>query len=151
MAALHLGAGLLEEQVTTTTTTALQPAGTQTKLSPFSVVAGAQAGFNYQIQQVVIGAEGTYTWSNISGTQMTPSLHADLLRNVDLDAALVRHRDRQARLRRQRLLVLCQRRRGVDGRELHPDRLRRRRQHLVADDHRHALAASPSAAASNTA
>src|SRR5580704_10788968 len=70
----HLGAGLLEEQVTTTTTTALLPAGTQTRLSPFSVVAGAQAGFNYQIQQVVIGAEGTYTWSNISGTQITPSL-----------------------------------------------------------------------------
>src|ERR1700735_1684352 len=71
---VHLGAGLLEEQVTTTTTTALLPAGTQTRLSPFSVVAGAQAGFNYQIQQVVIGAEGTYTWSNISGTQITPSL-----------------------------------------------------------------------------
>jgi outer membrane immunogenic protein len=70
---LHLGAGLLEDQVTTTTTTALQPSGTQTRLSPFSVVAGAQAGFNYQIQQVVIGAEGTFTWSNISGTQVTAS------------------------------------------------------------------------------
>ena len=70
----HLGAGLLEDQVTTTTTTALQPSGTQTRLSPFSVVAGAQAGFNYQIQQVVFGAEGTFTWSNISGTQITPSL-----------------------------------------------------------------------------
>jgi outer membrane immunogenic protein len=70
----HLGAGLLEDQVTTTTTTILQPSGTQTKLSPFSVIAGAQAGFNYQIQQVVIGAEGTFTWSNISGTQVTPTL-----------------------------------------------------------------------------
>jgi outer membrane immunogenic protein len=37
------------------------------------VVAGAQAGFNYQIQQVVIGAEGTFTWSDISGTQATPT------------------------------------------------------------------------------
>jgi outer membrane immunogenic protein len=70
----HLGAGVLEEQVTTATTTLLQPSGTQTKLSPFSVVAGAQAGFNYQIQQIVIGAEGTYTWSNISGTQEIPAL-----------------------------------------------------------------------------
>ncbi len=70
----HLGAGLLEDQVTTATTTLLQPSGTQTRLSPFSVVAGAQAGFNYQIQQVVIGAEGTFTWSNISGTQVTQSL-----------------------------------------------------------------------------
>ena len=71
---VHLGAGLLEDQITTTTLTALQPSGTQTRLSPFSVVAGAQAGFNYQIQQVVIGAEGTFTWSNISGTRINPSL-----------------------------------------------------------------------------
>jgi opacity protein-like surface antigen len=69
----HLGAGLLEDQVTTTTTTILQPSGTVTKLSPFSVVAGAQGGFNYQIQQVVVGAEGTFTWSNISGTHATAS------------------------------------------------------------------------------
>ena len=69
----HLGAGLLEDQVTTTTTTLLQPSGIPTKLSPFGVIAGAQAGFNYQIQQVVIGAEGTFTWSDISGTQATTS------------------------------------------------------------------------------
>jgi outer membrane immunogenic protein len=71
---LHLGAGVLEDQVTTTTTTILQPSGTATKLSPFSVVSGAQAGVNFQIQQVVLGAEGTFTWSNISGTHVTPSL-----------------------------------------------------------------------------
>jgi outer membrane immunogenic protein len=71
---VNLGAGLLEDQITTTTTTALQPAGVATKLNPFSVIAGAQAGFNYQIQQIVIGAEGTYTWSNISGTHVTPAL-----------------------------------------------------------------------------
>jgi outer membrane immunogenic protein len=70
----HVGAGLLEDQVTTATTTPLQPSGTQTGLSPFSVVAGAQAGFNYQIQQIVIGAEGTYTWSNISGTHEIAAL-----------------------------------------------------------------------------
>jgi outer membrane immunogenic protein len=72
----HVGAGLLEDQVTTTTTTLLEPSGTQTKLSPFSVVGGAQVGFNYQIQQVVIGAEGTFTWSNISGTETMPALVA---------------------------------------------------------------------------
>jgi opacity protein-like surface antigen len=71
---LHLGAGVLTDQVTTATTTILQPSGTVTRLSPFSIVGGAQAGFNYQIQQVVLGAEGTFTWSNISGTQTTPSL-----------------------------------------------------------------------------
>jgi len=70
---VNLGAGLLQDQITTTTTTALEPAGTQTKLSPFSVIAGAQAGFNYQIQQIVIGAEGTFTWSNISGRETAAS------------------------------------------------------------------------------
>jgi outer membrane immunogenic protein len=67
---VHVGAGMLDDQVTTTTTTALQAAGTQTRLSPFAVVGGAQVGFNYQIQQLVLGAEGTFTWSDISGTRM---------------------------------------------------------------------------------
>jgi outer membrane immunogenic protein len=71
---INVGGGVLNDVVTNNTTTALLNAGTQTKLSPFSVVGGAQAGFNYQIQQVVLGAEGTFTWSNISGTQVTPSL-----------------------------------------------------------------------------
>ena len=71
---LHLGAGALDDQVTTTTTTILQPSGTVTKLSPFSVVSGAQAGFNVEFAPFVVGAEGTFTWSNISMTQVTPSL-----------------------------------------------------------------------------
>jgi outer membrane immunogenic protein len=71
---LHLGAGALDDQVTTTTTTILVPAGTVTKLSPFSVVSGAQAGFNVEFAPFVVGAEGTFTWSNISGMQVTPSL-----------------------------------------------------------------------------
>jgi outer membrane immunogenic protein len=70
----HLGAGALQDQVTTTTATILDPAGTVTKLSPFSVVSGAQAGFNVEFAPFVVGAEGTFTWSNISGTHVTPSL-----------------------------------------------------------------------------
>ncbi len=70
----HLGAGALDDQVTTMSTTLLQPSGTVTKLSPFSVVSGAQAGFNIEFAPFVVGAEGTFTWSNISGTQVTPSL-----------------------------------------------------------------------------
>jgi outer membrane immunogenic protein len=70
---VHVGAGEMSDQVTTTTTTALQAAGAQTNLSPFAVVGGAQAGFNYQIQQVVLGAEGTFTWSDISGTHLIAS------------------------------------------------------------------------------
>jgi outer membrane immunogenic protein len=78
---INVGGGVLNDVVTNNTTTALLNAGTQTKLSPFSVVGGAQAGFNYQIQQVVLGAEGTFTWSNISGTQVTPSLQPTISEN----------------------------------------------------------------------
>jgi outer membrane immunogenic protein len=78
---LHVGAGVLDDVVTNTTTTALLNAGTQTKLSPFSMVGGAQAGFNIEFAPFVIGAEGTFTWSNISGTQVTPSLQPTLSEN----------------------------------------------------------------------
>jgi outer membrane immunogenic protein len=71
---IHVGGGVLNDVVTNTTTTALLNAGTQTKLSPFAVVGGAQAGFNIEFAPFVIGAEGTFTWSDISGTQVTPSL-----------------------------------------------------------------------------
>jgi outer membrane immunogenic protein len=71
---INVGGGVLDDVVTNTTTTTLLNAGTQTKLSPFSVVGGAQAGFNIEFAPFVIGAEGTFTWSNISGTQVTPSL-----------------------------------------------------------------------------
>jgi outer membrane immunogenic protein len=70
----HVGVGLMEDSVTTTTTTALQPAGTQTNLSPFSVIGGAQAGANFEVAPLVIGVEATWTSSAISGSQVTPSL-----------------------------------------------------------------------------
>jgi outer membrane immunogenic protein len=78
---VHVGAGVLDDVVTNTTTTALLNAGTQTKLSPFSLVGGAQAGFNIEFAPFVLGAEGTFTWSNISGTQVTPSLQPTLSEN----------------------------------------------------------------------
>jgi outer membrane immunogenic protein len=71
---VNVDAGALNDVVTNTTTTALLNAGTQTKLSPFSLVGGAQAGFNIEFAPFVLGAEGTFAWSNISGTQVTPSL-----------------------------------------------------------------------------
>src|SRR5580692_632513 len=71
---INVGGGALNDVVTNTTNPTLLNAGTQTKLSPFSVVGGAQAGFNIEFAPFVIGAEGTFTWSNISGTQVTPSL-----------------------------------------------------------------------------
>jgi outer membrane immunogenic protein len=78
---IHVGGGVLNDVVTNTTTTALLNAGTQTKLSPFAVVGGAQAGFNIEFAPFVIGAEGTFTWSDISGTQVTPSLQPTISEN----------------------------------------------------------------------
>jgi outer membrane immunogenic protein len=78
---VNVGAGALNDVVTNTTTTALLNAGTQTKLSPFSLVGGAQAGFNIEFAPFVLGAEGTFTWSNISGTQVTPSLQPTISEN----------------------------------------------------------------------
>jgi outer membrane immunogenic protein len=78
---IHLGAGVLDDVVTNTTATALLNAGTETKLSPFALVGGAQAGFNIEFAPFVIGAEGTFTWSDISGTQVTPSLQPTISEN----------------------------------------------------------------------
>jgi outer membrane immunogenic protein len=78
---IHVGGGVLNDVVTNTTTTALLNAGTQTNLSPFAVVGGAQAGFNIEFAPFVIGAEGTFTWSDISGTQVTPSLQPTISEN----------------------------------------------------------------------
>jgi outer membrane immunogenic protein len=78
---INVGGGVLNDVVTNTTTTALLNAGTQTKLSPFAVVGGAQAGFNIEFAPFVIGAEGTFDWSDISGTQVTPSLQPTISEN----------------------------------------------------------------------
>jgi len=78
---INVGGGALNDVVTNTTTTALLNAGTQTKLSPFAVVGGAQAGFNIEFAPFVNGAEGTFDWSDISGTQVTPSLQPTVSEN----------------------------------------------------------------------
>jgi outer membrane immunogenic protein len=72
-----VGANLMNDSVTTTATTApatlLQPFGTVTRLSPYGIVGGPQAGFNIEFAPVVVGVEGTWMATNISGTQVTPS------------------------------------------------------------------------------
>jgi outer membrane immunogenic protein len=68
-----VGGGWMNDVVTTSTTTALMPAGTMTKITASGVVGGGQVGFNIQFSPVVIGFEGTWNASNLSGTQVTPS------------------------------------------------------------------------------
>jgi outer membrane immunogenic protein len=76
----HVGGGALNDSLTTTTSTApFQAAGVQTKLSSFGVIGGAQAGINYQFSSIVVGAEGTWTASAISGSQITSTLLTPVL------------------------------------------------------------------------
>jgi outer membrane immunogenic protein len=72
----HLGLGVMQDTVTATTTTALQAAGTQTKLTPYGLLGGAQAGFNLEFAPFVVGAEGTWTDANVTGGRSTPSATA---------------------------------------------------------------------------
>jgi outer membrane immunogenic protein len=70
----QIGAGMMNDTFTQTTTTPLLNAGTATKTNPWSVVGGPEAGFNIEFAPVVIGVEGTWTASYLSGTQVQPSL-----------------------------------------------------------------------------
>ena len=72
----HLGGGLLEDLVTYTTTTGVENAGTTTKLSPYALVGGPQAGFNLEFAPIVVGIEATWTSSAISGNYAIPALTA---------------------------------------------------------------------------
>jgi outer membrane immunogenic protein len=69
----HVGGAWMNDVVTTTTTTILQPAGTATKVAPMGVAGGVQAGVNFQFSPVVVGFEGTWTWTSLTGTHITPS------------------------------------------------------------------------------
>jgi outer membrane immunogenic protein len=61
------------DTVTTTTTTALQPAGTVTKVSPMGVIGGGQVGVNAQFSSFVVGAEGMWDWTSLTGQHSTAS------------------------------------------------------------------------------
>ena len=69
----NVGAGMLEDKVTPTTTTAFQNAGTQTSVSTAGVIGGAQGGINFQFNSIVLGVEGSWMASAISDSQITAS------------------------------------------------------------------------------
>jgi len=70
----QVGGGWMNDVVTATTTTAFQPTGAQSKVTAMGVLGGAEAGVNVQFAPVVLGIEGTWTATNISGTQVSGSL-----------------------------------------------------------------------------
>ena len=69
-----VGAGMMNDTFTQTTTTALLTAGSATKTNPWGLIGGPEAGINVEFAPVVIGIEGTWTASSFTGTQVTPSL-----------------------------------------------------------------------------
>jgi outer membrane immunogenic protein len=68
----HVGAGLSYDQFTATTTV-LEASGTQTSVNPYAFIGGAQVGANYQFAPWVVGIEGTYSVSDISGSAIAPT------------------------------------------------------------------------------
>jgi len=70
----QLGGATMNDTFTQQTTTALLTAGTATKTNPSSVVGGGEAGFNIEFAPVVVGFEGTWTASYLSGTQIQTSI-----------------------------------------------------------------------------
>ena len=70
----QLGAASMNDTFTQQTTTALLTAGTATKTNPAAVVGGGEAGFNIEFAPVVVGFEGTWTASYLSGTQVQTSI-----------------------------------------------------------------------------
>ena len=83
----HVGGAWMNDVVTTTTTTILQPAGTATKVAPMGVAGGVQAGVNFQFSPVVVGFEGTWTWTSLTGTHITTSPLAGAFSETSTSAA----------------------------------------------------------------
>jgi outer membrane immunogenic protein len=69
----HVGAGLIEDAISQSSTTATTAdlAGS-TNISAAGVIGGAQFGVNYQFASVVVGVEASFTGSDITGSSTSP-------------------------------------------------------------------------------
>jgi outer membrane immunogenic protein len=70
---IHIGAGRQENSYTDTTTTVLEPAGNVSSHAQFGTIGGGQIGVNYQMTPVVVGLEGTWSATSLTGFGLTPS------------------------------------------------------------------------------
>jgi outer membrane immunogenic protein len=68
----HVGAGILEDQFNPLAGGVVAPTGSAT-VSTSGVLAGGQVGFNYEFAPWVIGIEGSWTSSNVNGSQTVPT------------------------------------------------------------------------------
>ena len=71
----HVGAGLLEDQFNPQGAGTVTPGGSAT-VGTSGVLAGGQAGINYEFAPWVIGIEGSWTSSNINGSQTVAATSA---------------------------------------------------------------------------
>ena len=71
-AGAEIGGGWASQQTTVITQSSATPAFPPgTVLNPINVsgvLGGLYAGYNYQINQIVVGIDGDYTWANLTGT-----------------------------------------------------------------------------------
>lgn len=69
----HAGYAWANTDSTAITPTGTFPAGFVFPASPDGFIAGGQIGFNYQIQQWVVGIEGQWSWADLSDTNRSLS------------------------------------------------------------------------------
>lgn len=76
-AGAHVGGGWIRETQSFLGTTGfpLDPAGTNYGTNRASALGGFNAGYNYQIGHVVLGAAGDFSWTRANGSSVTPSIN----------------------------------------------------------------------------
>jgi outer membrane immunogenic protein len=76
-AGAHLGGGWVNETQTFLGTggVALDPVGTAYGTNRSSILGGLNAGYNYQIGRVVLGAAGDFSWTRANGSSVTPAIN----------------------------------------------------------------------------
>lgn len=80
----HVGANILTDDVSAASTGGLLTAGPAVSYNPVGVIGGVQFGANYQAGAWVLGVEGTFAWSNVSGsaTAVSPLVAGDSVRST---------------------------------------------------------------------
>jgi outer membrane immunogenic protein len=62
-----------ETETAATTGSALEPAGANLNVSPYGVIGGGQIGANYEFAPWVVGVEGSWSWTYLTGSIIGPS------------------------------------------------------------------------------
>src|SRR5262249_33103468 len=71
----HAGLGILADSATNSTTVVgLQNAGTRTNINTYGFISGVQVGANYQMGHFVVGVEGTWDATDLSGSASITTL-----------------------------------------------------------------------------